>query len=217
MRDWPALLLLAVSCAAPPAAPRAPLPPDPAALREEVLRTLASLERTFYVHWGAVEGTPEFKKLRADQVPLLREIADANGEGALMAYRVLLRLAPAEIFSETAKAILYTTAFGREENFLRWGLLSKAGLLPGVYGAEMLALKEAVVPFLRKALTDGRAARIQGGETEEREGRRRGDRVRDYAWVMLATILRRPFDYADGALYRDPQIRDFDLWLDRRR
>ncbi len=215
MKVWP-LLLWATSCAAPPPPPAAP-PPVPTVSREEVVRALASLERSFYVHWGAVEGTPDFAKLRDAHVPILREIADANGEQALTAFRVLRRLAPRETFTEAAQAILYATAFEREENFLRWGVLSKTGILPGVYGDEMMALRGAVVAYLQKSLTNRRAARLQGREEAERAGRRREDRVCDYAWVILATLLGRPVEYAEDPLYRDPQIREFDLWLNRRR
>jgi hypothetical protein len=215
MKAWP-LALLVASCGAPP--PPAPAPPPVATSlsREEIVRLLESLERTFYVHWGAVEKTGEFAKLGAAPVPLLREIADANGEQALMACRVLGRLAPRERFSDPAKAILYVTAFEREANFARWGTLSKRGLLPGVYGAELLALGEASVPHLQKSLSDRRRARIRSGDEEEAANRAQGDRVCDYAWVMLATILRRPFDYVAEPDRRDFEIREFDLWLGRR-
>lgn len=215
MKAWPLLLL--ASCGAPPPPAPPPVPPPVAALsRDEIVRILDSLERTFYLHWGAVEKTPEFETLRAAPVPLLREIADANGGQALMACRVLARLAPRERFSDQARAILYVTAFERETNFVRWGTLSKRGLLPGVYGDELLALGEASVPHLQKSLSDRRRARLKSGDEEEAANRAQGDRVCDYAWVMLATILRRPFDYLPDPDRRDSEIREFDLWLDRR-
>lgn len=215
MKAWP-LLLWATSCAAPPPPPAVP-PPVPTVTREEVVRALAALERSFYVHWGAVEGTPDFARLRDAHVPILREIADANGEPALMAYRVLRRLAPAEAFSDAARAILYVTAFERERNFLRWGAITKDGLIPGVYGDEMMSLGGEVVPFLRKSLANRRAAPVQGGEALERANRLRGDRVCDYAWVFLATLRGRPYTYPADAEVRDPEIRAFDLGLDARR
>jgi hypothetical protein len=214
MRIWPLALLLA-SCSAPPAAPPAP-PPAAALSREEIVRILESLERTFYVHWGAVEKSAEFARLGTAPLPLLREIADANGDQALMACRVLGRLAPVERFSDSAKAILYVTAFERETNFARWGTLSKRGLLPGVYGDELLALGEASVPYLKNSLFDRRRARIRSGDQEEAANRAQGDRACDYAWVMLSTILRHPFDYVDDPDRRDFEIRAFDLWLGRR-
>ncbi|HLF95344.1 MAG TPA: hypothetical protein VJB14_17890 [Planctomycetota bacterium] len=215
MRSWP-LLLWATSCAAPLPPPSEP-PPVPTVSREEVVRALAALERSFYVHWGAVEGTPDFARLRDAHVPILREIADANGEQALTAYRVLRKLAPREPFTEAAKAILYATAFEREENFLRWGVLLKTGILPGVYGDEMMALREAGVPYLQKALSNRRTARVQGSEEAERAGRRREDRVCDYAWVLISAMVGRPMAYPEEPHLRDPRIREFDLWLDRRR
>ena len=215
MRSWPLAVLLA-SCAAPP--PLRPAPPAlPGVSREEVARALEALERDFYIHWGAVEKTAEVSRMGAAHVPLLREIADANGPQALMAYRVLRGLAPAERFSDAAKAILYVTAFERETNFARWGSLSKGGILPGVYGDELMATGEAAVPHLRKSLFDRRRARVQFGDREEAANRAQGDRVCDYAWIMLSTILRRPFDYVDEQDRRDLQIREFDLWLGRRR
>jgi hypothetical protein len=168
------------------------------------------------VHWGAVQETAEYRKLGAAHVPLLRQIADANGELSLMACRVLCRLAPEQAFSESAKAILYVSAFEREENFIRWGVISKGGILPAIYGDEMMSLKTAIVPYLRKSLANRRPARVQGLPEAERSNRRQGDRVCDYAWVMLATILGRPFSYSDEPRDRDPQILEFDLWLDRR-
>src|SRR5207247_7611306 len=115
------------ACAVPAPAPPEP-PPRPTVSKGEVARLLSSLERTFYTHWGAVEKTAEYRSLGAAGIPLLREIADANGELALMAYRILRHLAPEEKFSEAAKAILYVTAFEREENFIRWGVISKTGI-----------------------------------------------------------------------------------------
>jgi hypothetical protein len=215
MRAWPLIALLG-SCAVPAPAPPE-RPPQPTVSKEDVARLLESLERTFYTHWGTVEETAEYRKLGPAHVPLLRSIVDANGECSLMAYRILRRLAPGEPFTESAKAILYATAFGRDENFIRWGTLSKAGLLPGIYGDELVSLKGAVVPFLRKSLADRRPAPVRGEAGAERANRRQADRVCDYAWVMLAGILGRPFSYDEDPLDRDRQIREFDLWLDRRR
>jgi hypothetical protein len=197
------------------------VPVDPALLhgrwRAEVQEVLAALEENFYGHWGSVEGTAEYKRLRPHaHARFLRQVADANGEHALGAMRVLARLSPDERFSDDAKAILYVTALGRERNFTRWGSISRSGFLPGVYGAELLALKTAAVPYLRKLLTDTRRARVYGGEAE-RTNIAQGDRVCDYAWVLLATVLDRPLAYHPDPDRRDPQIRDFDLWLDRRR
>lgn len=212
MRAWPVLLLFA-SCAAP--RPPPPPPPQPGVSKEEVVRILAALETDFYRHWGAVEKTAYYPRLDRTSVPILREIADANGEQALMAYRVLRRLAPQESFSDGARAILYASVFGRETNFTRWGTLSKSGLLPAVYGDEALELGTEIVPHFRKSLQDRRRAPVVGGPDEERANRTQGDRVCDYAWVMLAKVLRRPVDYVPDPERRDYQIRDFDLWLDR--
>jgi hypothetical protein len=55
------------------------------------------------------------------------------------------------------------------------------------------------------------------GVEEERNGRIREDRVCDYAWVMLATMFDRPLGYHEDPRLRDPQIKELDLWLDRRR
>jgi len=214
MKHASALLVLASCAQAPP--PAMPPPPDPAVLRRETLEVLATLERTFYDHWGDYEKAAVFARIGASRAPHLRELADANGEHALGAMRALARLAPAETFTVEAKAILYVTALGRERNFTRWGVISRSGFLPGVYGAELLALKAASLPYLRKLLTDTRRARVFGGEGE-RTNAAQGDRVCDYAWVFLVTILDRPLGYHPEPDRRDPQIRDFDLWLDRRR
>ncbi len=180
------------------------------------MRALEALERNFYVHWGGVEKTAEVARLGAAHVPVLREIADANGPQALMACRVLRGLAPSEKFTDAAKAILLVTVFEQETNFARWGTLSKGGILPGVYGDELMATGESAVPPLRKSLSDRRRARLQGGERDEAANRAQGDRVCDYAWILLATMLRRPFDYVEEQDRRDLQIREFDLWLGRR-
>jgi hypothetical protein len=204
-------LLLLASCSAP--AP--PPPPDPALLKAETVALLASLERSFYSHWGSVESTAEYARLRAGQGPVLREIVDSNGEYALMALRVLAKRAPAERFTSEAKAIVYWTVFQRDAYFNRWGLISKGGFLPGVYGHELLELGPAVAPYLQKSLRDTRRAPLFGGE-EERTSRIQGDRVCDYAWVLLATMFDRPLAYHLDPRLRDPQIHELDLWLDRR-
>jgi hypothetical protein len=206
-----ALLLLLASCGAPPPAPP---PPNPADLRAEATAVLESLERSFYSHWGSLESTADYRRLRDDHVPILRELADSNGEQALMALRVLATRAPGERFTPAAKAILYWTAFQRETFFNRWGVIANSGFMPGVYGHELMGLGEAAVPYLQKSLRDGRRAPVFGGE--ERTNRIQGDRVCDYAWVLLATMLDRPLAYHADPRLRDPQIRELDLWLDRR-
>jgi hypothetical protein len=206
------LLLLLASCGAPPAPPP---PPDPAAVKAETVALLDSLERSFYSHWGSVESTAEYARLRDDRGPVLREIVDSNGTHALMALRVLAKRAPAERFTPSAKAILYWTVFQRDDLFNRWGEISKSGFIPGVYGHELLALGPAAAPYLQKSLRDTRRAPLFGGEAE-RNSRIQGDRVCDYAWIFLATIFDRPLAYHLDPRLRDPQIHDLDLWLDRR-
>ena len=206
------LALLLASCGAPPPEPSPPARGD---VRAETLALLESLERSFYSHWGSVESTAEYRRLRDDQIPILREIADSNGEQALMALRVLARRAPGERFTPAAKAILYWSVFQRDAFFNRWGVISKSGFLPGVYGHEMMALGTAAAPYLQKSLRDTRRAPVFGGE-EERTNRIQGDRVCDYAWVFLATLFDRPLIYHADPQLRDPQIQELDLWLDRR-
>ena len=207
------LLLLAASCGAPP--PR-PAPPDPAKVRAEAVAVLDSLERSFYSHWGSVESTSDYARLRDEHVPILRELADANGDHALMALRVLAKRAPSERFTPSAKAILYWSVFQRETTFNRWGVISKSGFLPGVYGNELLSIGAAAAPYLQKSLRDTRRAPVMGLE-EERTNRIQGDRVCDYALVLLATMFDRPLAYHEDPRLRDPQIQELDLWLDRRR
>jgi hypothetical protein len=213
MRPGVLLLLVTASCAAPP--PR-PAPPDPGRLRTEAVAGLESHERSFYSHWGAVESTSDYARLRDEHVPFLREIADANGEHALTALRVLAKRAPSERFSPSAKAILYWSVFQRETTFNRWGVISKSGFLPGVYGHELLSIGAPAAPYFQKSLRDTRRAPVMGLE-EERTNRIQGDRVCDYAWVLLATMFDRPLAYHEDPRLRDPQIQELDLWLDRRR
>lgn len=190
--------------------PAAPPPPGPD--RREVVEILDRLEASFYTHWGAVERTREFARLSAAHVPLLREIAEANGDRALAALRVLDRLAPGEGFTPGARAILYASALGRERNFLRWGTISDSGFLPGVYGDEILTLGEIAAAPLRRLLGEVRRATVVGARWAEG----REDRVCDYAWVLLSAICGRPFEYPRDPRDRDTLIRSFDLWLGRR-
>jgi hypothetical protein len=206
------LLVLLASCSAPPPAPPRP---DPVPLKKEVLGILEALEKSFYQHWGSVESTAEYRRIRDEHVPVLREIADSNGEGALMALRILAKRAPAERFSPEARAILYWTVFERDTLYNRWGIISKSGFLPGVYGQELLALGPPVAPFFQRSLRDQRRVAVFGAE-DERTSRLQEDRVCDYAWVLLATIFDRPLAYHADPRLRDPQIRELDVWVDRR-
>ena len=186
--------------------------PDPAAVRAEARAILVEIEAGFSRHGGSVELSPAYARLRDEHVPVLREIADGNRQGALGALRVLAKRAPAERFSPAAKAILYTTALREETDFARWGLISPSGFLPGVYGSELLAIGAGAASELRPLLADGRRARIAGSEVN----RIQGDRVRDYAWIFLAEIFDRPLSYAPDPSQRDPQIREMETWLERR-
>lgn len=209
------LLLLLSSCAAPPSPDPAPgKPVDPGALKREASALLDALEKKFYRHWGSVESTAEYRKFRDEHVPVLRGIADSNGENALMALRVLAKRAPSESFKPEAKAILYWTAFERDELYNRWGIISKSGFLPGVYGQEVLALGPAVAPYFQQSLRDKRRVDVFGTE-DARTSRLQGDRVCDYAWVLLATIFDRPLAYHEDPRLRDPQIQQLDVWVGR--
>ena len=179
------------------------------------MRVLSALEATFYTHWGSVEKTEPFGWLGPEHVPSLRGVADSGGPRSLMALRVLERLAPGEAFSTEAKAILYASALRRETDFSRWGVISKEGFLPGVYGHELTGLGKKAVPFLRGLLADRRRAPVITAPGAL-QNRIRRDRVCDYAWVIIAKILHRPTAYRDEPHLRDPQIRELGHWLDRR-
>jgi len=207
------LLLALASCQAPP--PPAPTV-DPDLLRKEVVPLLESLEKSFYSHWGSVESTPEYKKLRDEHIPVLRAIADSNGDHALVALRVLAKRAPGERFKPEAKAILYWTVFARDPVQNRWGVITKSGFLPGVYGQEVLDLGAAAAPYFQQSLRDTRRAAVFGTE-EIRTSRIQQDRICDYAWILLATIFDRPLAYHEDPRLRDPQIHELDVWLDRRK
>jgi len=213
MRTLLILLLGLASCQAP--APPAPKP-DPGARKREVLALLDSLERSFYSHWGSVESTKEYAALRDGDVPILREVADSNGEQALTALRVLAKRAPSERFSPAAKAILYWTVFARDVVVNRWGLFTKDGFLPGVYGQEVIDLGPAAAPYFQQSLRDERRVAVFGVQ-EDRQNRIRQDRVCDYAWAILCATFGRRMQVVEDPRLRDDQIRELDLWLDRRR
>ena len=196
----------------------APRPPERAPeasrdLRAEARGVLDRLEAGFYGHWGSVEATAEFRRLGPEHVPALREETDAGGPRALGALRVLGKLAPRERFTPDARAILYTAALARENDFTRWGVIAPTGFLPGVYGQELLDLGRTSTSYLRPLLRDRRRAPTP----REAAGRIQGDRVCDYAWIFLATLYDRPLAYHPEPSARDEQIRQIDLWLDRRR
>jgi hypothetical protein len=209
------LLLLPGACAGPGRRP-APATIPPAPTREATRDLLARLEAAFYIHWGAVETTPTFKSFGPGHVPWLREQMDSNQDLSLMAMRVLERMAPGERVPPAAKAILYSGALARERNFTRWGLISPSGFFPGVYGDEVMRLGREALEPLGRLLGDRRRAPVEGG-TAETVNRMQGDRVCDYAWVLLCTLLDRPLAYHAEAGKRDPQIRELEAWLARRR
>src|SRR5258708_21046071 len=181
MRKSLILVFLGLASCRPPPPPSVPKA-DPGTRKQEVVARLAVLEKNFYAHWGSVESTAEYAMLRDEDVPLLREIADSNGEQALMALRILAKRAPGERFSPAAKGILYWTVFARETVYNRWGIISKSGFLPGVYGQELLTLGAPAAPYFQQSLRDGRRIAVFGAE-DGRQSRIQQDRVCDYAWV----------------------------------
>lgn len=213
MRKILILLLGLAACQTPPPPPPKP---DPDARRKQVIALLSALDNGFYSHWGSVESTREYAALQESDAPVLREIADSNGDQALTALRVLGKLAPRERFSPAAKAILYWTVFARDALYNRWGLLSRSGFLPGIYGQEVLDLGAAAVPYFQQSLRDERRVGVFG-TAEARASRIQQDRVCDYAWAILSTMVGRPMDYVEDPRLRDLQIHDLDLWLDRRK
>lgn len=184
-------------------------------MRKEAISILESLEETFYDHWGSVESTAPYARLREEHLPILREMVNSNGTLALMALRVLQKRSPGERFPTSVRAIIYWSGFQRETCFNRWGVISARGFLPGIYGQELLELGPEIVPYLQRSLRDDRRAPVVGGE-EERTSRIQADRICDYAWVLLAALYHRPVDYNPDPRLRDPQIHALDLWIDRR-
>jgi hypothetical protein len=210
------VLLLAAAlggCAGAPGGRSTSPAAPPRDLRAEAKAVLDALEASFYTHWGSLERAPEFARLGREHLPALREDVDSNGPRAVVALRALERLAPEEPIRPAAKGILYATALGREADFTRWGAITPSGFLPGVYGQELLNLGALAAPYLRPLLRDERRAPASA----ERAGRVSGDRVRDYAFIFLATIYDRPLAYHPDPERRDEQIRQLELWLDRRK
>jgi hypothetical protein len=177
--------------------------------RREAEEIVAKLEARFYEHWGSLERTEPYRRLSEDHLRWLQGMVDENGETALMALRVIERRWPADAGSDERRAIIYAEALRRERNFRRWGAVTGSGLLPGVYGHELLALGKTAVPHLRRLLADSRPAPVVGG-SDERVAEREGRRVCDYAWVFLSTILDRPPAWSTDPRDRDPQIRKLD-------
>jgi hypothetical protein len=179
--------------------------------REATLLRLRELEDSFYSHWGSLEGTAAFKALGEEHRANLRERVEGGQELALMALRVLK--AKGEHYPKELEALLYGAALGREHDFARWGVIGPSGFLPGVYGGELLELGKAAVPVLHRLLSDRRRAWVMGSAAN----RIQGDRICDYAWVFLATILDLPLAYHPDPARRDVSIRELDLTLNRRR
>lgn len=144
------------------------------------------------------------QEIGAAAAPFLAEEAQSGGTGALLALEAL-RIADRDAYEQlpaAARAAIYTRALKESAVFNAWGI---PGMQLTSTAHALIALGEEAVQALRPLLDDDRPAPLEGSQ-DATTSRYYGNRVRDYAFVLLAEIVGLAYSYDVEPERRDEQI-----------
>jgi hypothetical protein len=128
----------------------------------------------------------------------------AQGKTAFLALEALRAADPAAYDQLPAiqRANVYVQMLRDSGFYNAWGVPGYQ-LTPTAHA--LITLGEVAVPVLKPLLANQQRAPLSGSE-DATTSRMYGNRVCDYAWVLISEILHRPYDYAEDPAARDLAI-----------
>jgi hypothetical protein len=144
------------------------------------------------------------RELGSEATGLLLPEIEARGETALLALEALREadLARYASLGGRERADIYVDALKNNVFYNAWGL-PRYQLTPTA--RALIALGEDAVMALKPLLSDCRPAPLSGSE-DATTSTMYGNRLCDYAWVLISEIMRRPYVYAQDPAERDRAI-----------
>ena len=100
------------------------------------------------------------------------------------------------------RADIYVDALKNSLFYNAWGL---PGYQLTVTAHALIDLEEKATEALRPLLTDYRLAPLSGSE-DATTSTMYGNRICDYAWVLICEIRGRPYEYLESPSERDQEI-----------
>ena len=149
------------------------------------------------------------RALGAGAVPQLRE--ELGGSNALLALEGIRAADPGayDAIPAQERAAVYARALAGAQIFNAWGL---PGFQLSDTARAVIALGPVAVDALRPLLEDERPAPLFGSQ-DATTATAYGNRVRDYAFVLIAEILGVAYDYPESPAERDREIANSKNWV----
>ncbi|HBB87626.1 MAG TPA: hypothetical protein DC047_08440 [Blastocatellia bacterium] len=164
------------------------------------------------LHEDVAQAVPPFaadsitlaRKMGSAAAPVLLEQINPQGEASFLALEALREAAP-EVFHSLPSRLcadIYAEALRTGDFYNTWGV-------PGHQLTDtanaFIGLGETAVAVLRPLLDDKRDAPLSGSH-EATTSKIYGNRLCDYAWVLISEIMGRPYVYSQDPAERDQAI-----------
>lgn len=171
---------------------------------DTTLRSLLAREATMDMPPAGSESVEQALARGTAATPLLLEELGTGGVHAMLALEGLRAADPETYASLPAadRAAIYAEALGASGTFNAWGL---PGFALTDTADAVVALGRDAIPALRPLLADERPAPLFGSQ-DATTSTAYGNRVRDYAFVLIAEILGTPYEYDESPAARDARI-----------
>lgn len=152
----------------------------------------------------AAESVQQARKLGAQASPLLVQHVQARGRDAMLALEALRGADPAgyAALPATERAEVYAAALQHNTFFNSWG---QPGNKLSETAHAFAALGDAAVTALVPLLDDKRPAPSSGSQ-EATLSQMNGNRVCDYAWVLISEARHTEYGYLTSPADRDQDI-----------
>jgi hypothetical protein len=173
-------------------------------MQESILEKLLQEDAAQGVPPFAAESVKLARQMGPSAAPYLLEQIKPQGTRRFLALEAF-READAQAYQALPtrlRADIYGQALGNGNFYNSWGI-------PGYQLSDtanaFIALGEEAVAVSLPLLNDKREARLSGSE-EATTSKMYGNRVCDYAWVLINEIMGRPYVYAQDPAERDQAI-----------